>query len=82
MQAWVLFTVLAAFMQAIRTAGQKRLAQNLSSMATTLIRYLFGLPVVIVYFAWVFPADHVAVVSNSIGTVSYTHLTLPTIYSV
>jgi drug/metabolite transporter (DMT)-like permease len=49
MEAWILFTFLAAFMQAIRTAGQKKLATSISPMTTTLVRYLFGLPFAIVY---------------------------------
>ena len=47
METWVYFTLLAAFMQAIRTAGQKHLSGHLNAMATTGVRYLFALP-----FAW------------------------------
>lgn len=36
-------------MQAIRTAGQKQLSKNLSAMATTLVRFLFALPLVWIY---------------------------------
>ncbi len=46
---WVLFTFLAAFMQSVRTAGQKSLSNKMSAMATTWVRYGFGLPFVIVY---------------------------------
>jgi len=49
--SWIGFTLLAAFMQAVRTAGQKQLSQNLSAMSTTLSRYLFGLPVALLYTA-------------------------------
>jgi len=49
MDAWIVFTLMAAFMQSIRTAGQKKLAIFLSPMATTLVRYLFGVPIAIVY---------------------------------
>ncbi len=47
LETWVYFTLLAAFMQAIRTAGQKHLSGQLNAMATTGVRYLFALP-----FAW------------------------------
>ena len=47
MDIWIYFTLLAAFMQAVRTAGQKQLSGHLNSMATTGVRYLFALP-----FAW------------------------------
>jgi len=36
-------------MQAIRTAGQKQLSTHLSAMATTLVRFLFAVPLVWVY---------------------------------
>ena len=51
MQYWILFTLLAASMQAVRTAGQKQLTSHLSAMSTTLVRYLFGLPVAFIYLA-------------------------------
>ena len=47
METWIAFTLLAAFMQAIRTAGQKQLSAHLSSLATAGVRYIFALP-----FAW------------------------------
>mgnify|MGYP000146649495 CR=1 FL=1 len=53
MEAWIIFTLMAAFMQSIRTAGQKKLSMFLSPMATTLVRYLFGVPIAIVYLSMV-----------------------------
>ena len=47
MEIWIYFTLLAAFMQAVRTAGQKKLSGHLNSMATTSVRYVYALP-----FAW------------------------------
>lgn len=44
MQIWILFTLLAVVMQSLRTAGQKQIANRLSIEATTLVRFLFGLP--------------------------------------
>ncbi len=49
---WVLFTIMAALMQSVRTAGQKHLASHMSAMAATYVRYLYGLPWVLVYLAW------------------------------
>jgi len=46
-EIWIYFTLLAAFMQAVRTAGQKELSGHLNAMATTGVRYLYALP-----FAW------------------------------
>lgn len=44
---WIYFTLLAASMQAVRTAGQKELSGKLNAMATTAVRYVYALP-----FAW------------------------------
>ena len=44
MDTWIYFTLLAAFMQAIRTAGQKQLSTHLDAMATTAVRYVYALP--------------------------------------
>ena len=52
MEIWVYFTLLAAFMQAVRTAGQKQLSVKLNSMATTGVRYIFALPLSWAYLWW------------------------------
>lgn len=52
MDIWIYFTLLAAFMQAVRTAGQKQLSGHLNAMATTGVRYLFALPFAWVYLWW------------------------------
>ncbi|MEP1743169.1 MAG: DMT family transporter [Kangiellaceae bacterium] len=49
MSIWISFTLLAAFMQAVRTAGQKQLSLSLSAIATTLVRFLFAVPLVWLY---------------------------------
>lgn len=49
MQTWILFTLLAVVMQSVRTAGQKQIANRLSIEATTLVRFLFGLPFAAAY---------------------------------
>ncbi len=46
---WIAISIFAALMQAVRTAGQKRLNAHLSTMATTYVRSLFGLPFLVVY---------------------------------
>ena len=48
-EAWVYWTILAALMQAVRTAGQKQLAGFVSPLTATLVRYLFGLPFAVGY---------------------------------
>lgn len=52
MSSWITFTCLAALMQAVRTAGQKQLSNSISPMSSTLVRYVFGLPFVVVYLGW------------------------------
>ena len=52
MHYWIAFTLLAASMQAVRTAGQKQLSLQLSTMSTTLVRYLFGMPIALIYLAF------------------------------
>ncbi len=49
MELWIYFTILAAFMQAVRTAGQKQLSHDLNAIATTAVRFLFALPLVWIY---------------------------------
>ncbi|WP_286235626.1 DMT family transporter [Thalassotalea sediminis] len=49
MEIWIYFTLLAAFMQAVRTAGQKQLGQYLNAMATTSVRYVYALPFAYLY---------------------------------
>ena len=46
---WVLFTLFAAFMQSVRTAGQKKLTADLSAVTVAWARYGFGLPVSLFY---------------------------------
>ena len=49
---WIYFTLLAATMQAVRTAGQKQLSGKLNAMATTGVRYIFALPFAWAYLLW------------------------------
>lgn len=47
---WILFTLMAVTAQTLRTAGQKQLSLTLDSVTVTFIRFLFGLPFVLIYF--------------------------------
>lgn len=44
MHSWIYFTLLAAVMQAVRTAGQKQLGTKLNTMGASSVRYIFALP--------------------------------------
>lgn len=48
---WIPISVLGALMQAVRTAAQRGLNARLSTMVTTYVRSLFGLPVLLAYLA-------------------------------
>jgi drug/metabolite transporter (DMT)-like permease len=52
--AWVAFTLFAAFMQSIRTAGQKQMAGQLTALVASWSRYGFGLPIALVYLALIY----------------------------
>jgi len=58
---WIYFTLLAATMQAVRTAGQKQLSGKLNSMATTGVRYIYALPFAWLYLWWLLDFRQVAV---------------------
>lgn len=47
--AWIAFTLVAASLQAFRTAAQKWLGGKLSTAAATYVRYLFALPVAMLW---------------------------------
>jgi len=67
--AWIAFSFFAALMQSVRTAGQKQLTSTLTPMTVTLVRYLFGLPFVIIYLLFLFGhesvPEFVAAISNT-----------------
>ena len=52
LENWIFWSLLAASMQSVRTAGQKYLTGHISALGATLVRYLFGLPFAVVYLAW------------------------------
>ena len=49
--AWIPFTLVAAAAQAVRTALQRHLKGRLSTNGASFTRFVFGLPLAIVYFA-------------------------------
>lgn len=46
---WIGFTLIGALMQAVRTAAQRDLNKSMSTLATTYVRSLFGLPWLALY---------------------------------
>ena len=67
MSSWIAFTLFAALMQAVRTAGQKELTSHLSPMSVTLVRYLFGLPFVLIYLFFLFRESTTDAVIQALG---------------
>lgn len=66
MSAWIAFTVLAAFMQAVRTAGQKQISSSVSPMGATLIRYVFGLPFAVASLLFISQFTALALLSDAL----------------
>ncbi len=50
---WVVFTVIAAFTQTLRNAAQRGLTKSLGTVGATHVRFLFGLPFVLIFLAGV-----------------------------
>lgn len=49
MPLWIPITIAAAFLQNLRSALQRQLARDLSATSATYVRFLFGLPVALLY---------------------------------
>ena len=56
---WIFFTLFACCMQAVRTATQKGLTQQLGKLTVTSARYVFGLPIALVYLFAVLEFTHI-----------------------
>ncbi|WP_122902451.1 DMT family transporter [Acinetobacter sp. B51(2017)] len=56
---WILFTLMAAFMQAWRNAFQKQLSSSVDVYGVTLARFLFAVPLAIAYLTWIYHAHPV-----------------------
>lgn len=50
---WIIISIFAALMQAVRTAAQKTLNQRMSNLGTTYVRSVFGLPFMLAFLAYV-----------------------------
>ncbi|MFT5219334.1 MAG: drug/metabolite transporter (DMT)-like permease [Planctomycetota bacterium] len=50
MELWIPFTIAAAFFQNLRSAMQKNLQGKLSTAAASYVRFIYALPVAIIYF--------------------------------
>lgn len=72
--AWIAIAILAALMQAVRTAAQKTLNQKMSNLATTYVRSLFGMPIMLVYLVIVLVTDQAKLPSFSGGYLVATFL--------
>lgn len=53
---WILFTLMAAFMQSWRNAFQKKLSNTVDIYGTTLARFLFSPIFIFAYLAWLYHA--------------------------
>ena len=51
-ESWIFWALIAGSMQAVRTAAQKVLAADISPLGATLVRFLFGLPFIVMYVSW------------------------------
>ena len=49
MPLWIPITIAAAFLQNLRSALQRQLARDLTASSATYVRFLFGLPVALLY---------------------------------
>ena len=72
---WVIFTILAAFFQNLRTSLQKRLNKNLSLVASAYVRFAFALPFAFIIFFINFRSlDVVQIILDQNNFIYYTFL--------
>ena len=72
---WVIFTVLAAFFQNLRTSLQKKLNKNLSLVASAYVRFAFALPFAFIIFFTNFRSlDIVQIILDQNNFIYYTFL--------
>ena len=72
---WVIFTVLAAFFQNLRTSLQKKLNKNLSLVASAYVRFAFALPFAFIIFFINFRSlDIVQIILDQNNFIYYTFL--------
>ena len=71
MELWIPLTITAAFFQNIRSAMQKHLQGRLSTLGAAYVRFLYALPLVLLYFFAVLYVEGQAVPRFSAGFVLY-----------
>ena len=72
---WVIFTILAAFFQNLRTSLKKRLNKNLSLVASAYVRFAFALPFALIVFLLNFRSlDIVQIILDQNNFIYYTFL--------
>lgn len=64
---WVVFTLMAAFMQAWRNAFQKQLSSTVDVYGVTLARFIFGLPLAAIYISSLYYFQPIAAVTQFTG---------------
>lgn len=69
---WIVLAVMGALLQAIRTAAQRDLNRHLSTLDTTYVRSLFGLPFLAVYLLVVLAATGEGLPSFNVAYLTYT----------
>ncbi len=83
--SWILFTLMAAFMQAWRNAFQKQLSHTVDAYGVTLARFIFAFPLAGLYLYYLYnqyPVQHIVsfnskfyfyalYTTNFIGSLSY-----------
>jgi drug/metabolite transporter (DMT)-like permease len=71
---WIALAILGAGLQAVRTAAQRQLNAHMSVLATTYVRSLLGLPVMLVWLALISIVEGARLPSTSLTYLTYTLL--------
>ena len=71
---WVLFTILAAFFQNLRTSLQKKLNKDLSLVASAYVRFAFALPFAFVLFFFFHDFDIISDILDQTNFIFFTFL--------
>jgi drug/metabolite transporter (DMT)-like permease len=50
---WIVISIFAALMQAVRTAAQRTLNQRMSNLGTTYVRSVFGMPLMVLFLVYI-----------------------------
>lgn len=69
---WIALAILGALLQAVRTAAQRQLLGTMTVMATTYVRSLLGLPVMLVWVALIWAIERPDVPAMSTAYLAYT----------